>query len=424
MKNRDEEPFRLDISFDNDDWNSDLNSVLEETPARGEVYFSNQPRRAVPAAAAPQKNRPSRTGIVLAALLVAALLATTVLSYIGITFLGDVFAMGRREEQLIEVTIGANQTTDQIIDELSENRLIRQTRLCKLFADFSIWIRYRKQAEKKQPEYLAGKYSLSQSMGLEEMLNTLKSKPKTAETKRLTFPEGYTARQIIEKVSNNNVATADSLRRAIMETQFDYPFLANLNLPGRYYQYEGYLFPDTYDFFVNDNVNSVLHHFFDNFQKKWIEYGFDKQAEAMNWTMDNVIIFASIIQKEAATVKEMPKVSRILHNRMANRGLYPLLECDSTRDYVLNNIGKEMDAGSVELYNQAYNTYKHSGLPVGPICNPGIDAIDAALNPSEDAALDGVFYFQHDKNGKIYIAKTKAEHNSITTKLVIEGLAQ
>jgi len=416
------EPFRLDISFDNEQNDQELNSVLEDAPShRGEVYFSNRPSHSKPVAAPKPKRKKNHSGSIISVLLVTALAVSLVLSYVGITFLQDVFAL-RSSQREADFSLEAGQTTSEVIDILSKNRLIRQKGLCKLYMNLSFYIRSRGMDSPRLPEYLPGEYTVSTELGLEEMLNQFKSKPQSAETIHLLFPEGYTVKQVVEKIDANRVAKAGPLN-SILNSEFDsIPFLKTIDVSGRYYRYEGYLFPDTYQFFVNDNVNSVLQRFFENFEKKWKENGFDKKAEAIGMTMDEVVILASIIQKEAANNDEMPLLSRILHNRLERPGVYPLLECDATRDYVNNNIATEMDATSADYWGSKYNTYRVSGLPAGPICNPGLAAIKAALSPSAAPEHQGLYYFQHDKNSKIYTASTKAEHNANTTQIVIAGL--
>jgi len=417
------EPFRLDISFDNDQNDQEFNSVLEDAPShRGEVYFSNRPSHTKPVAAPKPKRKRNHSGSIITMLLVAALAVSLVLSYVGITFLQDVFAL-RNPQREADFSLEAGQTTNEVIDILSKNRLIRQTALCKLYMNLTFYIRSSGTDSPKQPEYLPGEYTISTELGLEEMLNRFKSKPQSAETIHLLFPEGYTVKQVIDKIDINKVASADSLKRSMDNTEFDtFSFLKTIDVSGRYYKFEGYLFPDTYQFFINDNVNSVLQRFFENFEKKWKEKGFDKKAEAIGMTMDEVVILASIIQKEAANNDEMPLLSRILHNRLERPGVYPLLECDATRDYVNNYITTDMDPTTADYWGSRYNTYRVSGLPAGPICNPGLAAIEAALSPSANAAHQGLYYFQHDKNSKIYTASTKAEHNANTTNIVIAGL--
>jgi len=416
-------PFELDINFEDDDFSTvELRSLLEEAPRpKGEIYFSNPPgprSRAQAPAEPPKKKKKPHGGAAVAAMLAVSVLAAAVLSFVGISALRDIFAMGR-EGGDITLEIPANQSTGQVIDILHEAGLIRQRGLCKLFMRFTSGIK-EKHITNTREEYVAGPYMVNAGMGLEELLDAFKAQPKTSETASLLFPEGYTVKQIAGKISENRVTGMDAIRRAMMSTDFDYPFLNGLNTDGRYYRYEGYLFPDTYEFYINENANNALRRMFDNFAKKWVANKFNEQAAAMGLSIDQVVILASIIQKEAADASQMKDVSGVLHNRLNHPADYPMLECDSTRDYVMATIATEMDPGSTVYWHDMYNTYRCVGLPAGPICSPGIDAISAALNPGKHS----YYYFQHDKNGKIYLSKTKAEHNRITLDLINSGLAQ
>ncbi|MDR1927794.1 MAG: endolytic transglycosylase MltG [Oscillospiraceae bacterium] len=431
-RNGEKQPFQLDVSFDTMELSSDMASLMEAAPPRpkGEVYFANPPSRAqtpaAPSAASSaakrkkKKRKQRRSNSVLILVLTLSLALTGAICYAGITGLRDIFALGKEAED-VSLHLQDDLTTDQVIDILDKNGLITQKYLCKLYSDFTVWMKYRNLKEKPAPPvYLGGEYVVSKDMGLEELLNAFKSQPKSTETASLLFPEGYTVKQVVEKIGRYRVTRSDVLENTLLSTNFDYPFLTVINPQGRYYRYEGYLFPDTYEFYVNENASSALRRFFDNFNAKWTEE-YATRAKELGMTTDQVITLASIIQKEAASAEQMKDVSAVLHNRLNNSAAYPKLECDSTRDYVTNNIATQMDRASAQYYYSIYNTYECLGLPAGPICNPGLSAIEAALNPKRQSPY---YYFQHDKNGKIYLSKTKTEHDKVTTKLVIEGLAQ
>ena len=432
-------PFWLDFSFDDSEAaRSALDADMPQS--KGEVYFANPTRSFKPAEPTPapepaakgkaakgsgkkEKGRKGGGGgALITALLALVLLAAAALSYMGITTLRDIFALGKNPEDVLVVSLSIpeGQSTDQLIDLLADKKLLKQRLMCKLYMQFTWYIQtHNKEEEPEPPDYIAGEYELDTAMGLEEMLGSFLPKPSTGETASLLFPEGFTVKQVMEKIGDNRVSNANLLRRSMLATTFDYAFLKDLNTNGRYYKYEGYLFPDTYEFFIDENANSALHKFFANFQAKWKEE-YTTRATEMGYTIDQIVIIASIIQKEAANADQMKIISGVLHNRLDHPSVYPMLECDSTRDYVLNNIATEMDAGAAELYHETYNTYRCTGLPVGPICNPGERAIEAALYPEAHE----YFYFQHDKNGEIYLTETRAEHNRITTQLIIDGLAQ
>ncbi|MDR2647391.1 MAG: endolytic transglycosylase MltG [Oscillospiraceae bacterium] len=416
-------PFQLNIDLESMDLNADI-PVFNETDApksKGEIYFANPPsalRQAAATASAPKKPKKGHAIGLLGLVLIISFAATAILSWVGIASLRDIFAMGKDEEE-VSISLPADLTTNEVIDVLKSKGLISQPLVCKFYAEFTFWIKNRNADEPKQPVYVATEYVVTKDMGLEELLNTFKSQPKTSATVPVGFPEGYTAKQIMEKLSKKSVTRMDLMQKSLMSDTFDYPFIKAINAHGRYYKYEGYLFPDTYEFYVGELSNSAIRRFFDNFNAKWTEK-YASRAKELNMTVDQIITLASIVQKEAANNDQMPDVSAVLHNRLSKPEAYPKLECDSTRDYVTNNIAAQMDQSTATYYYSIYNTYQCTGLPAGPICNPGIAAIEAALYPKNS----DYYYFQHDKNGRMYLSKTKAEHDKVTTDLVIAGLNQ
>ena len=431
-------PFWLDFSFD--DSEAARSALDADTPkSKGEVYFANPTRSFKPAApvqapVAEPKAKPAKDGgkkgkgkkgggggILITMLLAFVLLVTAALSYMGISTLRDILALGKDDSNpVVSLSLPGDRawTTAELIDLLADNKLLSQRALCKLYMDFTENIKI-KHGDFKPPDYIPGEYELDTAMGLEDMLREFMPKPVSGETASLLFPEGFTVKQIMGKIGENRVSNVNLLKRSMLATTFDYAFLKNLDTAGRYYKYEGYLFPDTYEFFIDENANSALRKFFDNFQSKWKEE-YTARATEMGFTVDQIVILASIIQKEAANADQMGDISGVLHNRLDHPSVYPMLECNATLDYVLNNISTEMDAGAAQMYIEAYNTYICAGLPAGPICNPGIKAIEAALNPNTHE----YFYFQHDKNGDIYLNKTRDEHYKTTFELARDDLAQ
>ena len=192
------------------------------------------------------------------------------------------------------------------------------------------------------------------------------------------------------------------------------------NIPansGRYLKAEGYIFPDTYDFYIGENANSVLKKLFSNFTKKWTKE-FNSKAKSLGMTQDQIIILASIIQREAKDKSQMQVISSVLHNRLNDSATYPQLQMNSTKEYItaVNKYNVFSDF-YYSIYLDSYNTYSIEGLPPGAICNPGIDAIEAALNPSDT----NYHFFCHDAKGNIYLAETAAEHQKNTEKIFYES---
>ena len=335
------------------------------------------------------------------AILVCLLLAIG-LSMYTISCLNDVFAVHRDSETPIEVEIPLEATTKDVLKILQDHDLIHHRHFCKAIAKLD---------KLRNDNYLAGVYYLTPSMGFERMLLNIKQPAKTGETVTLTFPEGFTVDQILKKLEENKVCTALNVEQVMSSVDFssEFSFIKEMDQPqARYRMLEGYLYPDTYDFYVNENPTSVVRKFLSNFQKKWSkEYA--EQAKKMNMSVDDVITLASIIQKESAGPDQSPAISSVLHNRLNKSALYPSLQCDSTTEYIEEYIKKNTgSASAVAAFTAKYSTYKCVGLPVGAICNPGDDAIRAALHPKKT----NYYFFAHDNNKKIYLATNDAERRA------------
>lgn len=320
-----------------------------------------------------------------------------------ISCINDILALSR-DDELVTITIEKDSDYKEIIDVLGDNGLIKHEWFCKLMTKFRGF---------DDETYINGIHYLTADMGVEGMLTAMQEDRTSGETIRLSFPEGWTIPQIIEKLAANDVCPAEYLYDALAEVEFDYGFVSDVPNDGsRAYYLEGYLFPDTYDFFVSDktggigeNPNSVIRKFLANFETKWSEV-YEKRAQELGYTMDEIIIIASIIQKEAADQSQMADVSSVIHNRLNNRSSYPTLGCDSTKNYVNTYLSEELGAAKANTYLSGYDTNStRSGLPAGPICNPGVAAIEAALNPSDT----NYFYFCHNEKGKIYLASTYSQ---------------
>lgn len=334
------------------------------------------------------------------------LVSTIVLSSIGLACVGDMLAINRSEEN-VEVEIKPNADYKEVIDVLKKNKLIKQKLFCYAFT------KYR---EFDKETFLSGSYYLNSKMGVEGMLRELMEAPVSAETVTLSFPEGFTTSEIFEKLAKYDVGEANKLYSASRsETYNKYSFINDIKSDSsRFLKLDGYLFPDTYDFYVGADANYIIKKFLDNFEAKW-EDEYDTRAKKLGYTRDEVIIIASIIQKEAANNDQMRIVSSIIHNRLNNSANFPTLGCDSTKDYIENYVKPVIGEGKGNYFSSKYSTAANAGLPPGPICNPGLDAIKAALYPDDT----DYYFFCHDDSRKIYVAKTQKEHEANVAKAKI-----
>lgn len=349
-------------------------------------------------------NNAKNIGIILAVVITISLLIASVV----ISCVNDVLAIhiSEKGKQSVSVEITEGMDTGDVIDALDDAGVIKNAWFCKLAAKFFGYT---------DDGYIARTYELNRSMGLENMLNEIKDNNSgTAKTVTLTFPEGYTADQIISMLEENNVCTREKFMEAVNTVDFfsDYGFLESVgNADQRYNKLEGYLFPDTYEFYIGEDPSSVIKKFLNNFDNKWTD-DFDEKTQERRMTADQVIRLASIIEKEAAGA-DMPVVASILMNRL-DAGMQ--LECDSTSNYIASAVSG-LSADQISAYNTLYDTYICGSLPVGAICNPGTDAIEAVLNAPDTS----YYYFMHDANNEFHAAKTLSEHeNNVATY----GLAQ
>ena len=323
-------------------------------------------------------------------------------SSIILSCLNDVLAINRDDEKIVEVTLPNDANTFTALRVLDKAGLIKNTIFCNLFAKVMGYT---------NENYLPGIYYFTEDMGVEKMLTRFKTSVQRGKIISVTIPEGYTIDQIFERLEKNDICSASSLYKVVDEIDFsdEYDFIAKIdNKEERYHALEGYFFPATYEFEQGATPGAVIREFLDAFENYWTEE-YAKKAEALGKTTDEIIKLASIIEKEGANHDQFKLVSSVLHNRLNRSGLYPTLECDSTKDYVTNTISQRVTSPSqINGFILGYSTYERAGLPAGAICNPGAAAIEAALSPDTTQ----YYFFAHDNNKKIYLATTLEEHNA------------
>lgn len=358
-----------------------------------------------------KKYKRTKSLLVTCVCLIFIAIITTTLSVMALQTIDDILCINGETGETVSVVIPDGAKFEQVYDAICEAKLVKQKKLVKLFCTkIRSYDNYWSSKQQKyiDVEYTPGVYYFEPGEGIEVMLEQVKaSSTVSKDTVRITFPEGWTVAQIFEKIEKYNVCTAEKLYANLEVAGNQFEFYKDIkDRDNRYLKAEGYLFPDTYDFYIGESANSVLKKLFNNFNNKWTK-AFDNQAKKLGMTQDEVMILASIIEKEAKGESQMGGVSSVLHNRLNNSATYPLLQMNSTKDYILSL--KEYDVLNdyyYSLYLDSYNTYSATGLTPGAICNPGMDAIKAALYPDDT----NYNFFCHDKNGVIYYAVTAAEH--------------
>ncbi len=328
-------------------------------------------------------------------------LISIVLSCCAISCVNDVLAINRDGEETIEVELPNDADTSDAIRVLDKAGLIKNSIFCNVFAKLMGY---------SDQNYLPGIYYFTDDMGLEKMLTRFKESSTRGAVLSITIPEGYTVDQIFQRLEKNEICTAESLYRVLATVDFgaEYDFIAKIDNPDeRYCILEGYLFPATYEFEQGTEPANVIRKFLDAFEKRWSEE-FAAKATELGMSVDEIITLASIVEKEGNGKGQFLQISSVLHNRLNRSGLYPTLDCNSTKDYVKNTVSKRVTPPKLNQFVVSYNTYESAGLTPGAICNPGMDAIEAALYPTPTQ----YYFFRHDKNNKIYMAETIEEHNA------------
>ncbi len=321
----------------------------------------------------------------------------------------DVFAFVKPDKE-ITVTIPEGATTDDIAQILEENDVINHPFVYKLYSKFRISKR-----SYLTGEYEAGKHTVNSMMNYDKLLEEL-SLIQTTDNSivRVTIPEGYTVKEILELFEKNGMKSAEEFNEALQEYAYDYRFMNGLSKdsgisdyrfnPDYGYRLEGYLFPDTYDFYVEENPISVISKLLDNFQRKFNESFYDRCNE-LGYTVDEIITIASMIEREGNNVHDYSKISSVFHNRLKNSSEYPYLDSDATVQYALGSHKSRLEEGDTSI-EHPYNTYKNRGLPPGPISNPGYEAIYAALYPESTP----YYFFLSRNDGVTVYSRTYDEH--------------
>ena len=334
--------------------------------------------------------------------MVLVLVVSVFISIFAIRIGNDVFAFVKSDE-VIDVTIPEGATTSEIASILSDNGIIKYPAIFKLYASL----------KHEKGEYVAGSYSVSPSMSYDQLRNSFKKQIETG-TCWITIPEGYTTDEIIDLMVENGIGTREKYIDVINNYDFDFWFIDELEengvSPDRYYRLDGYLFPDSYEFYKASSEETVIKKPLARFDEVFVS-DYKTRAAQLGYTVDQIVTIASLVEKEAGRSSDFMYVSSVFHNRLKDPANFPRLESDATVVYAIQaNTGvrpKEVTPEDLK-YESPYNTYLNSGLTPGPITNPSASAIRYALYP----ANTNYKYFVSADNGQTFFAATKGEHDA------------
>lgn len=329
----------------------------------------------------------------------------------------DMFAF-IKPENAITVTVPEDASTRDVAKILSDNDIIEYPTIFGLYMDFK-----KGRSSYYTDGYKSGEFELAPNMNYDDLIYSLSNSAASRQIVRLTFPEGSTVDEIIDILIKGGVQnTKEEYIDVIQNYDFTYRFVKELDTKnfknGRKYRLEGYLFPDTYDFYTDAGAVDVINKFLINFNNKFDTTYYDA-AYKHGLSVDEIINIAALIEKEARRATDMGKVSSVFHNRIKHSSQYPYLQSDATIQYAFPERKTTITPEDLK-YDSPYNTYLYAGLPPSAIANPGLDAITFALYPENTS----YYFFIANSRGETLFAKTLNGHNANIEMIRAENAAK
>lgn len=402
--------------------------AIQETPVDEEIpsqqYYqqeqysqSERPMRSMNQAPPPRRKKKKKKkkkqmsrlpGVLILVTLIFGI--STILSIVIIGYGKDMLGIGKSEDTHV-IVIPEGATNIQVAQMLFEDDIIKSSKAFELFAGLG----------GRENNYVVGEHFVRPNMPYETILDELTKVPteEMGESIQVTFPEGTTLIDAANILEKNHICDAEEFIFYFNSGGFGIGFEQRLPSDSslKFQKMEGYLFPDTYFFYENSEPEEVCQKIYYNFDtkmngefstsKKTYETRYERMEE-LGMTLDELITIASIVQKEAANVKDMNDVAAVFRNRIENKDTFPKLESDPTSNY-----SNDVIRPNIEYYNQtiidAYDTYKSAGLPPGAICNPGIDAIDAVLTNKK---TKNFYFIANIRTNETFFSETLEQHEA------------
>ena len=357
---------------------------------------------------------------------IAWLLLTVIVTVIMTQFLligcNDFFSIKRKDETEATVRVKANYTVYDLAAQLENLGVIESRTFFVMFAGLT----------GKADDIMPGIYHIPKNKDYLGILNHLQYSGNVQSTIEVTIPEGTNIIELAELLYIEGVTSEEDKEyflKLCNSNKFDkdFPFLAEIDKDAnRKYKLEGYMFPDTYEFYIYEDPEQTIRRFLNNFENRFFNFtyevdGYDEPVtlnqvleDRGDYTLDEYVNMAAIIQAEAANAADMFNVSSVIHNRLdygAEKGIHNL-GMDSTVFYPYKNKDAVPDDVDIDFDKNAYNTYKIKGLPPSAICSPSANALLSAVAPTDTNYL----YFCHASNGTPYYASTFSQHQQNLSK--------
>lgn len=297
------------------------------------------------------------------------ILLLTILFFTALYFPAD---ENSSEQKIVQIPPGTNAR--QIVKILEDNEIIRKNNYV---------LRLLLRLSRLEDRLKYGEYKLSPGMNLVQILEKIIRGEVVAY--QITIPEGYNCEQIAELLEKKEIASKEAFLKLVKEGERSW---------------EGYLFPDTYEVPKRYGAERMFKMMLDNFNQKTEDLKQKIKPEGLSW--EEIIILASLIEKEAKYNEEKNIVSSVFYNRLK---INMKLQSCATIQYILGQPKERLNESDLNV-DSPYNTYLYYGLPPGPICNPGLDSIKAALEPADTEWL----YFVLGPDGRHIFTKTYQDH--------------
>jgi len=302
----------------------------------------------------------------------------------------DVLGFASPDEE-VTVLVPPDFTLEGIADMLYEGGLIRHRALFIFYAEFSDSI----------GRIRPGSFILNKNYDYRALVQGMTARAGVRVETTVTIPEGFTLAQIFTLLERADVATAEELWEVATYHDFDFHFLDSSTIGDRL-RLEGFLFPDTYNFYMNSSPVVVIRRLLREFNRRFtVDY--ITRAEEMGLSVHEIIIIASMIEREAGSDAERPRIAAVIYNRLASPD-FPFLQIDATIDYVIAGTGIPWSA----RIDSPFNSYTNPGLPPGAIANPGMPSIRAALFPDDT----NEFFYALNRYGTHNFFTNYTDHNN------------
>ncbi len=343
-----------------------------------------------------RKKRSGLSGAAIYAIFVIGVSA--LLACIGWVAANDVLALNK-PEKTATITITNDDSFGDVAEKLKDEGLIEYKFLFNLFATFT----------RSKDDVVAGTFTLNTDMDYRALLSGMSANSATRATVTVTIPEGYTVDQIFTLLEEKGVASVEDLQDMAANHDYAFSFLQDLEM-GDYHRLEGYLYPDTYEFTTPQNSLYVINKMLVRFDEQFTDAMRQEVADSGR-TIHEIITIASMIEKETDG-NDRADIASVIYNRLNNPsgGTQRYLQIDATLAYI--NGGKVPTEADKSI-DSPYNTYLYKGLPAGPISNPGLESIKAAMNPNSTS----YYYYALGDDGVHHFFKTRREQqNFIATQ--------